>query len=94
MQKVRDIEHSHFFPLVFTCAGGIAPKCSTNLNRLAVLISEKRSIHLSQVCGWLRVRMNFALLKSTILCCRGTLAKKFHGEINTELAIRAACVDR
>ena len=77
-ERIRNVEHSDFFPLVFTCAGGIAPKSQLILKRLAEIISEKQNIHLSLICGWLRVRMSFALLKSTILCIRGTRNRKFN----------------
>ena len=57
-------------------------------------MSEKQNIHLSLVCGWLRVRLSFALLKSTILCIHGTRKRKFNAaDVNSELAARAACSD-
>ena len=90
-ERIRNVEHSDFFPLVFTCAGGIAPKSQQVLKRLAEIISEKQNIHLSLVCGWLRVRLSFALLKSTILCIRGTRKRKFNAaDVNVA---RAACTD-
>ena len=99
-ERIRTVEHSDFMPLVFTCAGGIAPKSQMVLKRLAELISEKQNLQLSQVYGWLRVRMSFALLKSTILCVRGTRKKKFNADninnvcANAELAIISANLDR
>ena len=93
-ERVRNVEHSDFFPLVFTCAGGIAPKSQQVLKRLAEIFSEKQNIHLSVVCGWLRVRLRFSLLKSTVLCIRGTRKRKLNAaDVNSELAARAACTD-
>ena len=72
----------------------MAPKSQLILKRLAEIISEKQNIHLSLICGWLRVRMSFALLKSTILCIRGTGKRKLDiADVNSELAARAASTD-
>ena len=81
-------------PLVFTCAGGIAPKTLLLLKRLAELISEKQSLPIAQVSGFLRVRMSFALLRTTILCVRATRRKKFTDESNIEFAISSLRIDR
>ena len=94
-KRIRDVEHADFTPLVFSCTGGIASKSRLVLKRLAELMSERQNVHVSQVSGWLRVRLSFALLRTTILCCRGTRRKKYSNEtVNTELAIKSAQIKR
>ena len=48
-QRINEIEHADFMPLVFTCACGIAPKSRILLKRLAEMISEKLADY--YVCG-------------------------------------------
>ena len=48
---------------------------------------------MAQVSGLLRVKMSFALLRTTILCIRSTRFKKFNGDTNLELAINAVRAD-
>lgn len=59
-ERIREVEHADFNPLVFTCAGGMAPQCHLVLKRLAESMSEKQNIQHSVVSGWLRGRLNFA----------------------------------
>lgn len=40
-QRVRDIEHGSFSPLIFATTGGVGPIASSFLKRLGLLISEK-----------------------------------------------------
>ena len=91
--RILEIEHADFTPLVFTCAGGIAPSSQLVLKRLAERISDKRGLQLSQVAGWLRVKMSFSLLRSTILCVRATREKKFKGDTNIDLSVSVSNFD-
>ena len=52
--RIKQLEHVDFMPLVFTCAGGIAPKSCLLLKKLAELISEKQKVTVAQVSGLLR----------------------------------------
>jgi len=88
--RIRDVEHADFNPLVFTCAGGIAPQCHLVLKRLAEQLSKKQNLPLSVVSGWLRCRLSFALLRTTLLCVRATRRKRFVVDNNIELAVSEA----
>lgn len=93
-ERILQVEHGDFTPLVFTCAGGIAPQSQMVLKRLAEKISEKQHLECSQVTGWLRAKICFALLRTTILCVRSTRqSKKFYGDNNIELAVSDAQID-
>ena len=67
-ERIRNVEHADFNPLVFTCSGGMAPQSHLVLKRLAEKLSEKQNLKLSVVSGWLRCRLSFALLRTTLLC--------------------------
>jgi hypothetical protein len=88
--RIRNVEHGDFNPVVFTTTGGMAPQCHLIVKRIAALISERNGIAKSVVSGWLRCRLSFALLRTTLLCVRGTRAKKVFHDTNIELAVSAA----
>ena len=89
-ERIRNVEHGDFNPLVFTCAGGMAPQTQIVVKRLAEKMSLKQNLSLSVVSGWLRCRLSFALLRTTLLCVRATRRKKVVYENNIELAVNAA----
>lgn len=71
----------------------MAPQSHMVLKRLAEKLSEKQIIQLSVVSGWLRCRLSFALLRTTLLCVRATRCKKMNVENNIELAVAVTRMD-
>ena len=71
-QRVLNVEHGVFTPLVFATTGSMAREASTFYKRLANLLSRKQEKPYSMVMGWLRFRLSFAILRSALLCVRGT----------------------
>ena len=71
-QRVRDVEHSVFTPLVFSSTGGMGNEATTFYKRLADMMSWKQQKPYSVVINWLRCRLSFAAIRSSILCIRGT----------------------
>ena len=65
-ERVLNVEHSTFTPLVFSVAGGMSRECTLFFKRLASLIAEKRDQIYSKTLGWLRCCTSFALLRSCI----------------------------
>ena len=55
-ERLRNVEHADFTPLVIATTGGIGPEGSMMLKRLAQNLAEKREMHISVVAGWLRCR--------------------------------------
>ena len=74
-ERVREVEQGTFTPLVFTTSGGMAPQATTFYAHLAQQLAEKRSQPKSCVVAWMRCRLSFSLLRSAILCVRGTRSK-------------------
>ena len=72
MQRILEVEHGTFTPLVFSIQGGMSPECAKFYSRLATLISEKRNDNKNTVTSWMRCRLNFSLLRSALLCIRGS----------------------
>jgi len=93
-ERIREVEHGDFNALVFTTAGGIAPQSSVVFKRLAEKISSKRSLNKAAVAGWLRCRLSFALLRTTLLCVRATRRKRLNVvDSNIELALFQSRID-
>jgi hypothetical protein len=66
-ERIIEVEHGTFTPLVFSCFGGISRECGAFYKKLAEKIAEKRKIKTSDA-----TRFNFSLIKSLILCIRGS----------------------
>ena len=75
--RINQVEHADFTPLVFTTAGGMAPRMQLFLKRISLLMSEQQDLANSVVAGWLRCRFSFALLRTTLICLRGTRRKRY-----------------
>ena len=96
-ERVLNVEHSTFTPLVFSVTGGMSRECTLFFKRLASLIAEKRDQLYSKTLGWLRCCTSFALLRSCIQCIRGarsSLNKAVYNVpidlVNTESDIKIA----
>ncbi len=70
--RVCEIEQGCFTPLVLTTTGGMGPEATTFYKRLADLLAVKRDSPYSVTMGWLRCRLAFAMLRSALLCIRGS----------------------
>ena len=81
-QRVIKVEHGSFTPLVFSTVGGQSYECGRFYNRLSTLLSEKRGEHKSQTTAYIRCKINFSLLRSALVCLRGTRSLK-NTEINS-----------
>ena len=71
-QRVREIEHGTFTPLIFSASGGLGKAAHLTYRRLASLLSAKWNEHYNIVIRWLRCRISFSLLRSAISCLRSS----------------------
>ena len=70
--RIQNVDHGSFTPLVFTTSGGMGPKAKCFYARLADLIAEKKHQPRNHIVAWMRCRLSFSLLRSALLCLRGT----------------------
>ena len=75
-QRVREVEHGSFTPLVFSASGGMGNAAKIFYKRLASMIAEKSGSPYSTTLAWLRTRLSFSLLRSAIQCIRGTRSSR------------------
>ena len=77
-QRIREVEHSTFTPLVLAATGGLGSEATTFYKRLASLLSAKWDNPYSSTLCWLRCRLSFSLLRSAIRCIRGARSSRGH----------------
>ena len=75
-QHVREVERASFTPLVFAASGGMGKAATVFYKRLAALLAQKRHQPYSTTMGWLCTALSFALLRSTVLCLRGSRTRR------------------
>jgi hypothetical protein len=77
-QRVREIEHASFTPLVLSATGGMANEAAVFYKRLASCLATKWDRPYSSTMSWLRCRLTFSLLRSAIQCIRGARSNCGH----------------
>ena len=75
-QRVREVEHSSFTPLVLSSTGGMGKAATIFYKRLSSMLSEKRDVPYSTMIGWVRYRLSFALLRASIMSIRGARSSR------------------
>ena len=81
-QRVRQVENATFTPLVFSTTRGLGRDATTFYRRLNSLLSEKRCTTFSKTMDWVRCRLNFALLRASIMSIRAARSSRFHTALN------------
>ena len=92
-ERVREVEHGSFSPLVFSTTGGMGTAATVVYKRLASLVSEKQDKPYSRTMHWLRCRLSFSLLRSAIMCLRGSRSARHHPSSPPSAAIDLACAE-
>ena len=74
--RIRRVEHGSLTPLVFTTFGGMSRQTKIFFSRVAELMADKKKEPKGFFSAWLRTRLSFALVRSALLCLRGTRSSK------------------
>ena len=77
-ERVREIEHGSFLPLVFSTSGGMGPIATVVYKRIASQIAEKRDQPYNRTLFWIRCKPSFSLLQSAMMCIRGSRSSYHH----------------
>ena len=72
-ERVREIKHGSFSPLVFSASGGISASTVVVYKHLSFLLSTKWKTPYSYVISWLHCCLSFSLLNSVIVYICGFL---------------------
>ena len=69
-QRILEVEHGTFTPLVLSKSGGWGPSATVAFKRLAGLISEKHDQPYSSTLNFIRCKIAFSLIDSAVACLR------------------------
>ena len=92
-QRVKEIEHGTFTPLVMSSSGGAGNTATVCLKRLASMLAEKWGMPYSTTLAWMRCNLSFMLLRSSIQCIRGARSLYGHAVCSQKLPLDLAVVE-
>ena len=93
-ERIVGVEHADFNPLVFTVSCAIGPQSAMGSEKDCRKAVREADFPRSVVAGWLRCRLSFALLRTTLLCVRGTRKNRTNTiENNVPLATSVGKID-
>ena len=75
--RIIEVEKATFTPLVFSTSGGMGKEASIFLKRLATLLAPKTNQTYSNTMAYIRRRLRFDLLKTTLIALRGHRGKSY-----------------
>ena len=76
--KLEVSAHGSFSPLIFSMSRWMGPIATVVYKRIATLITEKRDQPYSRTLFWIRCKLSFSLLRSAIMCIRGSRSSYHH----------------
>ena len=90
-QRVTDVEHGTFVPLIFRSTGGASPAAHAFIKRVCQLLQHKKNIQYSEAMANVRTRLSFALQRSALVCLRGSrrVKRKLKDTTESILAVNA-----
>ena len=94
-QRIREVEHSSFSPLVFSATGGMGRKATCFYKRLASMLAHMWDQPYSTTLWWLRCRLTFSLICSAIQALRGARSSQgnaVHPPASIDLVITESCI--
>jgi hypothetical protein len=71
-QRVAEVEGADFTPMVMSSTGGMGKEMQIALKHLANKIAEKRKAKYSLIVTLVRRKLAFALMRSALVCLRGS----------------------
>jgi hypothetical protein len=74
--RIMNVEHGTFTPLIFSVNGGAGPEATKFHKHIADLISRKTSDPYSKVMAWIRCKLSFIILRACLTCVRGSRPQK------------------
>ena len=83
--RINEVEHGTFTPIVFSIFGGMSVECDKFFKRINELLSEKKQIDYGISMAFIRTKISFSLLRSSLLAIRGSRSLKRHYEPMSEI---------
>ena len=90
-QRIMNVEHGTFTPLVFALNGGMGPECKKFHQHLAKKIADKSGESYSNVITIIRCKLSFLILRACLMCVRGSRPHVIHNTAFTGDDFHSAC---
>ena len=74
-QRIAQVEDGDFTPMVMSSTGGMGNEMQIALKHLASKIAEKRRARYPLIASLLRRKMAFAMMRSALVCLRGSRSR-------------------
>ena len=71
-ERILQIEYGSFTPLVFSVNGGMGKEANKCYSQIDEKLAEKRDEPYSVMMSWIRRKISFSMMKSIIMCIRGS----------------------
>ena len=93
-ERVMQVEHRSFTPLVMSASGGMGRECRRFYARLAEMIAEKRKQNYFLIASWIWRKICFALINSICICIRdsGTVFPSKNLEISLTEDVKVSVI--
>ena len=82
--RIIEVDRGSFTPLVFSTSGGEGPECKIFHKRLATSLSIKRNESYSDTISFIRRKLRFCILRTTLIAVRGYRPSKRTGNYHRE----------
>ena len=69
--RILEVEKASFVPLVFSTSGGAGKEATALIQRLSLLLANKRNISYGDAISFVRRSIRFSILKTTLIALRG-----------------------
>ena len=79
-ERILQVENGSFTPLVFSVNGGMGKEANKCYSRIAEKLAEKRDEPYLVMMYWIRRKISFSMMKSIIMCIRGSRSIKHERE--------------
>ena len=87
-----EVKRASFTPLIFSTSGSVSRLTATFIKHLASRLAEHQDLPYSLTMAWLRARVSFSLIRSAVLCLRGSQSTAGHPQFDQSVALVACQV--
>ena len=91
--RIMNVEHGTFTPLIFSTHGGVGPEAQQFHKHLADKISEKNGERYGTIMTWIRCKLSFLILRACLTCLRGSRPHRNQNESSVPIDFTLACDD-
>ena len=79
-QRIMNVEHGTFTPLVFSINGGMGSEALAFHKSVAEKLAGKSGESYSKIITWIRCKLRFLILRACLTCLRGSRQHRVNNE--------------